>query len=274
MAGAFRLGEGEGGAGGFESAEGLVAAAVFSRSRVSHEVGYALGEPGAGRLHPGVGEGVGEDSLRAGRSGAAVAEGGGEESAGFERSVGGVGEIEEGELGAGTLAEPALEEWGDGGSGGGPGGEGGLVVREGPEACVGGGVGGADGDEKAGSLKAEGFRCRCQRWRRRRLRIGACGISDGEREGWPLMRATVGALAVGEFDGEAEAEVGAGEAKLVLADLVEEAGAVAEDDGNAGDGIPDDVAEAAQAGEGGMIGPSQSGGPCLQGCRWRAGAGR
>jgi hypothetical protein len=58
-----------------------------------------------------------------------------------------------------------------------------------------------------------------------------------------------GSAAVGELDGEAEAEMGAGEAELVLADFVEEAGAVAEDDGDAGDGIPDDVAEAAQAGE-------------------------
>ena len=64
------------------------------------------------------------------------------------------------------------------------------------------------------------------------------------------MRATVGALAVGELDGEAQAEVRAGEAQLVLAHLVEEARAVAENDGDAGDRIPDHVAEAAQAGEG------------------------
>ena len=64
------------------------------------------------------------------------------------------------------------------------------------------------------------------------------------------MRATVGALAVGEFDGEAEAEARASEAELVRADLVEEASAVAEQDGDAGDGVPDDVAKAAQAGEG------------------------
>ena len=49
----------------------------------------------------------------------------GEQGAGFEGGVAGVGEVEEGELGAGTLAEPALEEWRDGGDGGGPGGEGG-----------------------------------------------------------------------------------------------------------------------------------------------------
>ena len=58
-----------------------------------------------------------------------------------------------------------------------------------------------------------------------------------------------GRLAVGKLVGEAETEMRASHAELVLAHLVEDARAVAEDDGNAGDGIPDDVAEAAQAGE-------------------------
>src|SRR5580658_8057354 len=55
--------------------------------------------------------------------------------------------------------------------------------------------------------------------------------------------------AVGELDRKAQAEESSGEAELVLADFVEEARAVAEDDGDAGDGVPDDVAEAAEAGE-------------------------
>ena len=59
-----------------------------------------------------------------------------------------------------------------------------------------------------------------------------------------------GRLAVGEFSGEAEAEAGAVEMEFLAADFVEEARAVAEDDGKAGDGIPDDIAETAQAGEG------------------------
>ena len=58
-----------------------------------------------------------------------------------------------------------------------------------------------------------------------------------------------GRLAVRKLDGEAQAEARARHAKLVLAHLVEDARAVAEDDGNAGGGVPDDVAEAAQAGE-------------------------
>ncbi len=58
-----------------------------------------------------------------------------------------------------------------------------------------------------------------------------------------------GRVAVRKFDGEAQAEVRAGHAQLVLAHLVEDARAVAEDDGNAGGRVPDHVAEAAQAGE-------------------------
>jgi hypothetical protein len=48
LAGAFGLGEGEGGAGGFKGAEGLVAAALLFSPERAHEVGYALAEPGAG----------------------------------------------------------------------------------------------------------------------------------------------------------------------------------------------------------------------------------
>ena len=76
-----------------------------------------------------------------------------------------------------------------------------------------------------------------------------CELGDGERRGMAVDEGDSGRLAVGKLDGEMQAEVRAGHAQLVLAHLVEEARAVAEDDGNAGDGIPDDVAEAAQAGE-------------------------
>ena len=58
-----------------------------------------------------------------------------------------------------------------------------------------------------------------------------------------------GRVAVGKFDGEAETEVRASHAQLVLAHLVEDARAVAKNDGNAGGRIPDHVAETAQAGE-------------------------
>ncbi len=52
-----------------------------------------------------------------------------------------------------------------------------------------------------------------------------------------------GRVAVRKLDGEAQAETRAGHAELVLAHFVEDARAVAEDHGNAGAGIPDDVAE-------------------------------
>src|SRR6266568_3909172 len=58
-----------------------------------------------------------------------------------------------------------------------------------------------------------------------------------------------GRLAVGEFDGEAKAECGAGKMELVGSDLVEEASSVAENDGNARNRIPNDIAKAAQTGE-------------------------
>ena len=79
---------------------------------------------------------------------------------------------------------------------------------------------------------------------------GAGGLGDGERDGVAVDEGDGGGLAVGEFDGEAEAEARAAEAELVRADLVEETRAVAEQDGDAGDGVPDHVAKAAQAGEG------------------------
>ena len=65
------------------------------------------------------------------------------------------------------------------------------------------------------------------------------------------MRATVGGWPWGNSTVRRRRKWAPDEAQFVLADFVEEAGAVAEDDGDAGDGIPDDVAEAAQAGEGG-----------------------
>ena len=111
------------------------------------------------------------------------------------------------------------------------------------------GVRRADGDEEAGGLKAEG----------RAVEGGRgdagdfgprCRLGDGERRGMAVDEGDGGRLAVGKLDGEVQAEVRAGHAQLVLAHLVEEARAVAEDDGNAGDGVPDDIAEAAQAGEG------------------------
>jgi hypothetical protein len=162
-----------------------------------------------------------------------------------------VGQVEQGELGAGLLAQPALQEGRN---------RRGRVVQaataasffgSGPDGEVGAGVGRADGDKKAGRFKAEGRApesavatpATSWLWSRSPDSVTVSGTE------WPLMRATVGGLAVGKLDGEAQAEARAGQPQLVLADLVEEARAVAQNDGRAGDRVPDHVAKAAQAGE-------------------------
>ena len=58
-----------------------------------------------------------------------------------------------------------------------------------------------------------------------------------------------GRLAVRKLDGEPQPEMRAGQSEFVLADLVEEACAVAQDYGDAGNRIPDHVAKTAQTGE-------------------------
>ena len=52
-----------------------------------------------------------------------------------------------------------------------------------------------------------------------------------------------------ELDGKTQGKAHAHKAELVATDFIEEARAVTKDDRDAGDGIPNDVAEAAQAGE-------------------------
>ena len=56
-------------------------------------------------------------------------------------------------------------------------------------------------------------------------------------------------LAVRKLDRQAKAEARAGQSQLVFADGVEEPRPVAQDDGHAGNRVPDHVAKAAQAGE-------------------------
>src|ERR1700722_3443825 len=54
---------------------------------------------------------------------------------------------------------------------------------------------------------------------------------------------------MGKLNSEPQPEVRSGQAKLVLADLVEEASAIPQNYRDAGDGIPDRVAKPAQSGE-------------------------
>ena len=155
FAGAGRLGEREGGAARFERFESFLAAGLLFDPEGSHKVGDAFAEPGAGtKSHPRVSEGVGEDAVEL--VGRGLANGGDEERAGFEGRVFGVGQIEDGELGARRLAQPALKKGRDEGGGRGPAFDGGLVGGEGEERGVGGLLGRADGEEEAGSFKAEG----------------------------------------------------------------------------------------------------------------------
>jgi hypothetical protein len=245
FAGAFGLGEGEGGAGGFEGLEGLVAALLLFDPESAHEVGYAFGEPGAWGAHD-IQAWVRAWARTPSSWSGCGADGRGEQEP-VSKGVLGVGQVEEGELGAGrwpsqpcrngvTAAAASDQDWTAASSSG-------STQRW----CWRRG-GGADGDEEAGGFEAEGFAAA--------VGGGDAGggfrvvgrVGDGERGGMAVDEGDGGG-GRGELDGEAEAEVGAGEAELVLADFVEEAGAVAEDDGDAGDGVPDDVAEAAQAGE-------------------------
>ena len=86
-------------------------------------------------------------------------------------------------------------------------------------------------------------------------------VGDGERSGMAVDERDVGAWPWGNSTVRCRRKWRSGQAQLVFADLVEEARAIAEDDGDAGDGIPDHVAEATQASEATPM-PSQS--------EWRA----
>ncbi len=144
-----------------------------------------------GDLHPGVGEGVGEDAGEL--VGRGLANGGDEQRAGFKGRVFGVGQIEDGELGAGRLAEPALQKRRDGGGGRGPACDGGFVVGENPERGVGGCFGLADGDKEAGRFKAEVALSRLAVATPETSSPPVSGSVTVSGAGWPLMRATVGA---------------------------------------------------------------------------------
>jgi hypothetical protein len=267
LAGTLWLGEGESGTGGFKGFESLVATALFLDPEGAHEVGDAFREPGAGGFHPGVGDGVSEDAIELvwiGRTNGCYQQG-----AGFVGGILGVGQVKEGELGAGPLTEPSLEERGDGGGGVGPGGDGGFVIRQDPERGVGGGQRLADGNEEAGALKAEGLAAVVGGGDAGDFLVEVLGDGDGERGGMAVDEGYGGRRPWGNSTVRRRRKCAPARRSLWVADFVEEAGAVAEDDGDAGDGIPDDVAEAAQAGEGGGgSGPSRSGGLRRRGFRW------
>ncbi len=76
--------------------------------------------------------------------------------------------------------------------------------------------------------------------------------SEDGRRAWRARASGAGGGIVegaGDVNAEANAHGGGGFAELPLADHIEEPGAIAEGDGRGGDGIPQDVAEAADAGK-------------------------
>ena len=149
------------------------------------------------------------------------------------------------DAGAKPAGEQGLERLG--------GGEvGGSEVRVGGGAVDLEGAGGGSGDgalseEEGGRAKAEAGR------RKRELEdAGEGGRGHGGGSGGNLNLAgehgDVGGGA-GELVGEAEGDGGVLLAGALAADLGKKADAVAEHGGDRGDGIPDDVAEAAKTGE-------------------------
>ncbi len=138
---------------------------LFFQPQRSHEVRHALAEPGAGRRHPRVREGVGHYSVEL--FGRGRLNDGDEQRAGFKGRVLGVGKIENGELRARRLAQPALQKGRDCRSCGGPARHGCIVIGQRPERGVRGVVLGANGDKEAGSFKAEGRAVESWPWPRR-----------------------------------------------------------------------------------------------------------
>ncbi len=100
-------------------------------------------------------ERVGEDAVKL--IGRGLANGGDEERTGFKRRVVGIGQIEDGELRARRLTEPALQEGRDERGSGGPAFNGGVILRNSVERGVGRLMRGAHGKEEAGRFKAESW---------------------------------------------------------------------------------------------------------------------
>ena len=157
LAGTLGLGQCQGCARGLERSQSLIAAMLFFNPESAHEARHALVEPCRRRLsrlrEPGVGERVDQNAVELVQTGRA--DGRSQQSAGLEGRVLRAGQVEQRELRAGPLSEPALQEGRDLGLRGGPGLRGSVVFGEGPDGEICAGMGGADGDEEAGSLEAK-----------------------------------------------------------------------------------------------------------------------
>ncbi len=266
-----------------ELQEGGVASLDLLDPEEADELGEAFVEPGLAGLHPGVGERVGERG--AGAGGCDGGDGSDEERTVFE---GLTGVIEDGERCEGVLAKPLLEQGSDGLGGGGEAREGGGVGGfDGKDGGVGHGSGGGCFGGCCGGFRGagDGLRQGCEEGFRE-LDDEEAGLAEAERGGWEVGGGEAGLGAGGGggvvwdggkgqaaaaeegsdgwsafvLDGEAKVDGGGffGEAKF--ADGLEELCAVAEEELGCGDGIPEDIAEAAQGGdEGGGCGVGATG---------------
>src|SRR5271157_3768201 len=96
---------------------------------------------------------------------------------------------------------------------------------------------GADGHEQAGGLKTEGSAREAGGGYAGNLLglVQSAGFRDGQRDRMAVDEGDGGRLAVRRLDGEAQAEAGPGQSEFMLADFVEQASSVAQNDGDAGD---------------------------------------
>ena len=252
-------------------------------------MGEAFVKPGLAGLDPGVGEGVSERG--AGRGGCERGDGSDEQWAVFK---GLAGVVEDGEGGERVFAQPKLEERRDalGGGGeagedagvGGGDGEHGSAAGGGCAVGVGGGSGGGAGgglrewrdegfresdDEEIGLADAEGLGGE----------VGCCDAGAGsDGSGRVVGVRDEGLAAAAEVDGDgglafvldgnAEVDACGPLCEARDGDGLEELCAVAEEERRCGDGVPEDVAEAAEGGGesagGGVVGTAV-GGTCADG---------
>jgi len=238
LAGAGWLCEGEGGAGGFENAQGGVAALLLSTHRVlmNWATPFVEARRGAGAASwareanleraiwawvrawtrtPSKAPGMALEpgSRRGAARRAPVSKGASSGSGRSSRVRGERGCLPSQPSRKGVTDEAAVVQKTTGDV---------VTVGEGEGGEVGAGVGGARWRRRGWGPRSRGWSCRSRKWRWRRLPGTGQRVTEGsvmaERTEWPFDEGDGGGLAVREFDGEAEAEARAGEPQLVQAE--------------------------------------------------------
>ena len=155
------------------------------------------------------------------------ANGRGQHGAGLVGCILRIGQIEQRELRARPLPEPALQEWCNRGCRIGPGLHRRDVVGQHPQHGVGGIAGRADGDKQAWRFKAQRLATIVGMGHAGNLRVQLTGFRNRKRRQATIDESYGGGTAMRELDGQAQAEVRPGHAQLVFPNLVEQACAVA-----------------------------------------------